>query len=1006
MTFQPHDSRITAVLGPTNTGKTHLAVERMLAHSSGMIGLPLRLLAREIYDRVVARVGPKAAALITGEERIIPEGARYFIATAEAMPMDQRVDFMAVDEIQMMRDRERGHVFTDRVLNARGTSETMLLGASTARPLIRALVPKAEIEERPRFSTLTHIGHHKLTRLPRRSAVVGFTAAQVYEMAELIRRQRGGAAVVMGALSPRTRNAQVELFQSGDVDFLVATDAIGMGLNLAVDHVAFAASGKFDGIGFRNLEPAEMGQIAGRAGRFRTDGTFGTTGDAQPFEPQMVERLEDHRFKPLQIAQWRNSDLNFGSFDGLLASLAERPDVEDEVLRRAREALDERVLIALGADRAVRDRVRNRAGLRLLWDVCQVPDFRQVMEDQHLRLLKRLFLALTEPAGTVPDEWIGKAVAPLDNVNGDIDILSTRIAHIRTWTYIAHRPGWLRDPLHWQERTRAIEDRLSDALHDGLTSRFVDRRTSVLLKRMKSKDSLMTAVNASGEVTLEGEFAGQITGLKFVADEKTVGDVESRTLMEAAREPVARELQARATRLVMLFDAADKADRLLARNADGDDAAAAVPAKKAGPFDVKRPPKAPVAIDESGAIDWEGVTIARALKGGGMLRPQVQLDVDPLLDATLAERLRVRIEQWLHEYIDAVLAPIVALNDDTMTDGAARALAFQLYEGLGVLPRDGEVAELVRAMDQDVRRSLRERGVRFGELTLFQPAMLKPRPVTLKRLLWRLWHGLDALADAPGAGLCSVPSEKNMPDGFYELCGFRQTGRRAVRIDMLERLSDMLRPLNSQGPFEITSDHMSIVGCSGEDFTSIMLALGYRSREADPDNLPENAILAPKPEQPAPADAPADQAAAEATQTEAPAAEATVTETSAAEKPAEEKSAEEKPAEEAAVEDAPAEVEETPKVMLWRLKRGARQVGGAPKARESFRGGAGGADRASHKAGKSQKRGRDQTRDDKKRGDKKRAPQKHSARPPKRERAADPDSPFAALGALKDKLKT
>ncbi len=984
MNFQQNDSRITAVLGPTNTGKTHLAVERMLAHSSGMIGLPLRLLAREIYDRVLARVGPQAVALITGEERIIPDKARYFIATAEAMPLDQSVAFMAVDEVQMMRDRERGHVFTDRVLHARGHAETMLLGAATARPLIRALVPKAEIEERPRFSTLTHIGHQKLTRLPPRSAIVAFTAAQVYEMAELIRRQRGGAAVVMGALSPRTRNAQVELFQSGDVDFLVATDAIGMGLNLAVDHVAFAATGKFDGIGFRNLEAAEMGQIAGRAGRFRADGTFGTTADAEPFDPLMVQRLEEHRFKPLSIAQWRNSDLNFGGYDHLLASLAERPG-EDEPMRRAQEALDERALVALGADRAVRERVCSREALRLLWDICQVPDFRQVLEDQHIRLLKRLFLHLTEGEGVLPEEWLARSVAPLDNVNGDIDLLSTRLAHIRTWTYISHRPGWLRDPLHWQTRTRVIEDRLSDALHDGLTRRFVDRRTSVLLKRMKSKDSLMTAVNAAGEVTLEGEFAGQITGLKFEPDAKAIGDVESRTLIEAAREPVGRELQARARRLISLFDAAGKADMLLARNADGDNPAAAVPAKKASPFDAKRPPKAPVAIGDTGAIDWEGVTIARAVKGGTMLRPAVKMDVDPLLDDTLAEQLRARIEKWLHEYVDAVLAPVVALDDDSMTEGSARAVAFQLREGLGVLPRDGEVAELVRNMDQEARRLLRERGVRFGEITIFQPAVLKPRPVTLKRLLWQLWFDLDTLADAPGAGLCSVPAEKSMPEGFYELCGFRQTGRRAVRIDMLERLSDMLRPLNAKGPFEITSDHMSIVGCSGDDFTSILLALGYRSREAEADKLPENAVLAPKPEVEAKPEA-------EAQPEAKPEAE---------EKPAEETApvADAKPVDEAA---EPAAAEEAPKVVLWRLKRGARHVGGAPKARENFRGREGGNGQSrSPRKDQAQGKGKGKPRRD----EAKRGPQKHSAKPPRKERVADPDSPFAALGALKDKLK-
>src|SRR5215470_4870972 len=486
---------VTAVLGPTNTGKTHLAIERMLAHSSGIIGLPLRLLAREVYNKVAERVGAESVALITGEEKIKPPNPRFWVSTVEAMPRDLDVAFVAIDEVQLGADFERGHVFTDRMLNRRGRDETLVLGAQTVRPMVERLLPGAHVLTRPRLSQLSFAGERKITRLPRRSAVVAFSAEEVYAIAELIRRQRGGAAVVLGALSPRTRNAQVELYQSGDVEYLVATDAIGMGLNLDVDHVAFASDRKFDGYQFRRLSSAEFAQIAGRAGRATRDGTFGTTGRCPPFEPELVQALEGHNFESVRVMQWRNTDLDFSSLGALSASLALVP--KEQGLTRAPIAEDIQVLEHAARDDNVRDIAISRAPVERLWDVCQIPDYRKISPAAHAELVVTLYGFLMRE-GRISDDWFARQVALADRTDGDIDTLSTRIAHIRTWTFAANRPDWLSDPEHWQGVTRAVEDRLSDALHERLTERFVDRRTSVLMRRLRENATLEPDFNKTG----------------------------------------------------------------------------------------------------------------------------------------------------------------------------------------------------------------------------------------------------------------------------------------------------------------------------------------------------------------------------------------------------------------------------------------------------------------------------------------------------------------------------
>ena len=571
--------RLTAVLGPTNTGKTYLAVERMLGHESGMIGFPLRLLARENYDRIRKSKGDRAVALVTGEEKILPASARYFVCTVESMPLDRPVAFLAIDEVQMAADPERGHVFTDRLLHARGLQETMLLGADTMRPLLRRLLPGLELVTRPRFSTLSYSGPRKPTRLPPRSAVVAFSAAEVYRIAEMMRRQRGGTAVVMGALSPRTRNAQVEMYQAGEVDHLVATDAIGMGLNMDLVHVAFAGLSKFDGRAPRRLSAAELAQIAGRAGRHMNDGSFGTTAEVGGLQPEIVEAIENHRFDAVPALMWRNSDLDFRSLAALRQSL-ERPS-PDPALRRAREAEDQLALAQLALDPDILQRLTGRARLKLFWDVCQIPDFRKVMSDAHARLLGQVFRHLTSAAARLPNDWVAGQVARLDSAEGDIDTLMARIAHIRTWTYIAHRADWLADPAEWQERTRAVEDKLSDALHRSSTQRFVDRRQALLLRRMKGGGALSGVVTRAGEVIVEGHSVGQLSGFRFVPD-GSGGAEESRPLLAAARRALTQEIPARLARL-----------------------------EKAG--------EASFALSQAGIISWEGAPVARLIAGDTVL---------------------------------------------------------------------------------------------------------------------------------------------------------------------------------------------------------------------------------------------------------------------------------------------------------------------------------------------------------------------------------------------------
>lgn len=801
--------RVTAVLGPTNTGKTHYAIERMLAHRTGVIGLPLRLLAREVYDRIVAARGPSVVALVTGEERIVPERTQYWVATVEAMPDGIGADFVAIDEIQLCADPERGHVFTDRLLNARGLHETLLLGAETMRSAIAALVPGVTFLRRERFSTLSWSGSKKISRMPARSAIVGFSVENVYAIAELIRRQKGGCAVVMGALSPRTRNAQVALYQNGDVDYLVATDAIGMGLNLDIGHVAFSSTAKFDGRRMRSLFPHEIGQIAGRAGRHTQPGTFGVTGEARPFDEEVIEAIENHRFAPIRTLQWRNAALDFGSASRLIESLEAGP--QSEWLQRGREADDLQALKALAAMPEAGGRLSGPRDVRLLWDVCRIPDFRSISEQEHVTLIARIFGFLRD-AGHVPDDWLAGQIARIDRTQGDIDALSKRLAFIRTWTYVAQRQGWVRDETHWRAETRAVEDRLSDALHSALTQRFVDRRTSVLLRRLKQKESLVAEVNDKGEVTVGGEFVGRLEGFRFRQDGTATPD-EARTLRQAAYEALRPEFSLRADRF---YNAPDTE------------------------FD----------FTEQGGLMWGTQAVGKLVKGAEPMKPQVEPFVDEEAGSDVAEKVRRRLQHFVDRKVAAAFEPLLAMGRDETLTGLARGFAFRLTEALGVLPRDGVAAE-VKALDQEARGALRKHGVRFGQYTIFLPALLKPAPTRLRLVLSSLYRGLSIFPEAPPPGLVTIPYLPDVPREDYILAGYHPAGARAIRIDMLERLADTLRTKDSKAGFEATADMLSITGMTLDQFADLMAGLGYKGERGERPKKRAEPVPAPvDPDQP------------------------------------------------------------------------------------------------------------------------------------------------------------
>jgi len=995
---------VKAVLGPTNTGKTHYAIERMVAHSSGVIGLPLRLLAREVYGRVAEKVGAGNVALITGEEKIVPPKARYSVCTVEAMPSETDAAFVAIDEVQLAGDLERGHIFTDRLLNIRGREETLLLGAGTMAGILRHLLPGIDIVSRPRMSHLAYAGSKKITRLPRRTAVVAFSTDEVYAIAELIRRQRGGAAVVMGALSPRTRNAQVELYQSGDVEYLVATDAIGMGLNLDVDHVAFAQLRKFDGYSYRELTAAEMGQIAGRAGRHVRDGTFGVSGYAHPLADETVERIEGHEFDPVKVLQWRSRQLDFSSIHDLRTSLERPPELSG--LTKALPAVDQRALEFLARDPAVSDICKGREEVALLWDACILPDYRKIAPAQHADIISQIFFDLVR-RGHVDEDYMAEQVLRADRTDGEIDTLSARIAQIRTWTYVANRPGWLRDPVHWQEKTRAIEDKLSDALHERLTKRFVDRRTSVLMKRLRENVTMEAEISANGDVMVEGHHVGQLDGFRFAADKSAEGE-DAKAVKAAAAKALATEFETRSER----FAASGNAD---------------------------------FALGTDGVLRWLGQPVGTLTASEEWLKPRLVLLADEQLTGPARDKVAARAERFVSHYVETHLKPLVDLGRADELSGIARGIGFRLIENFGIVPRR-EIADEIKSLDQDGRAALRRYGVRFGFYHIFVPALIKPAPAGLLTLLWALQNdgkdkpGYGDVVHLLSTGRTSLVPDPSFDTAFYKLAGYRHLGSRAVRVDILERLADLIRPAlqwragsgtlpdgsAGGGRFFVTPAMMSILGATAEDMEAVLGSLGYRHDKVEPaefdakiaalkaENAPSEATA------PAEAQAPASEEAP-STQAETPAAEpvaavAEITSQAPAEAPAGMPAAEEKapveqttagPETTAGTAEAktvePADAEEPKPIMVWYQVRGDRNRRGNRPQGQRQDGQRHGGQRpdGEHKGkgGKGKFRGK---RDDRPRG---KGEAFASTKPPRRDKPLDPDSPFAKLAALKDQMK-
>lgn len=776
--------RVRAVLGPTNTGKTHYALERLLAHDSGIIGFPLRLLARENYERMVRLKGARHVALITGEEKIVPPDAKWFSCTTEAMPLTRKVEFVAVDEIQLSSDPDRGHVFTDRLLNARGNVETLFLGAETIRPLLQRLVPGIEIDTRPRLSSLIHTGHTKLSRLPARSAIVAFSAAEVYAIAEIIRRRRGGCALIMGQLSPRTRNAQVELYQNKDVDYLVATDAIGMGLNMDVNHVALASLTKFDGASLRPLTAQECAQIAGRAGRGMKDGTFGTTGEARPMSEALVDAIEAHRFDPIERVSWRNADLDFATPYALLDSLNAPPPRRGLVA--GRPASDVLTLESLAGEGDIRDAARGRTATQLLWEVCQIPDFRKLGDDSHVRLCHRLFLHLLQDGG-IPASWFDSHIAGFSRLEGDIDTLMHRLTGIRICAYVAARSEWSDRAQHWQDRTREVEDLLSDALHERLTARFVDRRATSLLRRLDSEGArdLLSAVTREGQVIVEGHAVGRIEGFTLMPDREEALP-EKKLMMRAGRRALLHEIPRRVQALVTASDEAFSLD----------------PA--------------------TGRLSWENVVIARLVRGTALLSPAIQILGGEFADTKQRDLVQERLQDFVRAHLRASLAPLYALAALRQPNPALRGLTHRLMEYGGVAPL--LPLEPASHGGQAIAH-FRRLGILFTPYGVFMPALLKPAPMTLRAILLSLWHGhalpsfdarqvtFDAPAIAPLATL-----------GWVHAC------RVWLRLDRVEKLLGELHRATRHGPCPLPEGLAARYGLPPKTLMETLKALTIRVR--------------------------------------------------------------------------------------------------------------------------------------------------------------------------------
>ena len=782
-------NKITAVLGPTNTGKTHLAIETMLSFDTGMIGFPLRLLAREVYDKVIKKTRYDEVALITGEEKIIPPNAKYFLCTVESMPIDKDLEFVGVDEIQMCADHERGHIFTDRLLNMRGNKLTMLMGSNTIKNIILKLDDDLEFIDRKRLSSLSYAGHKKISRINRKTAIIAFSTEEVYAIAELIRRQKGGAAIVMGSLSPKTRNAQVELYQSGDVDFLVATDAIGMGINMDLDQVYFSNLKKFDGKKLRKLNLSEIGQIAGRAGRYLNDGSFGITGDCKEITAEEVELLENHKFEEIRSIYWRNTDLNFNNPSVLLKTLEEKPN--KDWLKKIHECEDEKVLKYFIKKLNLRKAPNAKDTLLLLWECCQIPDFVKKTYGNHINVVEKVFNFLNKAKGKITSDFMRLQLMKLDKLDGNVDSLSNRIANVRTWSYVSNKNNWVENQNYWIEKTKLLEDKLSDRLHDELTKTFIDKRASVLARGLKQDMEFNTKILDNNDVIIDNQFIGKINGLKLELDLKQGAlETDIKSLKKAARQTIGPELE---KRIQIIIDTSL------------------------------------IYLKNDFKIYWNNASIGKLIPGKDYLNPNIELIVDDILELNQRNKLTNFLEKWLRNKINTILKSLFDLKDLKEKNSSIKALAYQLYENNGVLKRD-QVSEYLKNLNQSDRKILRDLGVKFGRYHIFLFKLIKPEPVSLRTLLWKNHHQKYLNLNPPTFGLNFLNDDKFQNKNFMLLCGFEKFNNFYLRIDILERLFVKIINYNPDGKkvIKMIPEMLNLLGCSKDNFKQLLKAMNYK----------------------------------------------------------------------------------------------------------------------------------------------------------------------------------
>ena len=786
--------KITAVLGPTNTGKTYFAIETMLSFESGMIGFPLRLLAREVYDKIIKKINPNKVALITGEEKIIPSNAKYYLCTVESMPIDKNLEFVAVDEIQMCADHERGHIFTDRLLNLRGEKLTMFLGSNTIKTIISKLDADIEFIKKERLSKLSYVGHKKISRIDRKSAVIAFSTEEVYAIAELIRRQKGGAAIVMGSLSPRTRNSQVELYQSGDVDFLVATDAIGMGINMDLDHIFFSNIKKFDGKKLRRLNLSEIGQIAGRAGRYLNDGSFGITGDCSKINSDEIESLETHKFDEIRTIFWRNSNLNFNNTNNLLKSLDEKPT--EEWLRRIHECEDEKVLKYFFKNLDKYKITNNQKVLNLLWECCQIPDFVKKTYGHHLEVVSKVFAFLNSAKGKITNKYMKEQLSFLDKLDGNIDSISNRIANVRTWAYVSNKVNWVENQDYWVERTKSLEDKLSDKLHVELTKSFIDKRASVLARGLKQDVIFNTKIINNKKVVIDDQFIGELKGLKLDLYLKAEAlDTDIKSLKKAARQSLSSEFQNRIKQIISTES---------------------------------------IELKDDFKIYWREFPIAKLLPGKDYLKPELNLIIDDMIETIEQKKLQIFLEKWINKKIHLILKNLIDLKNSKDNKSTIRALSYQLYENNGVVKRE-EVLEYIKVLDQKERKILRDIGVKFGRYHIYLDRLLKPEAVSLRLILWKNFYQKHFDFKPPTFGLNFLESKKSLNKNFMLICGFEKFDNFFVRIDILERLFVQIINSNPEKKNEIKlkPEMLNLLGCSKDNFLILIKKMNYKTYQKE-----------------------------------------------------------------------------------------------------------------------------------------------------------------------------